>query len=561
MLPVIVFCGQLVIAQWSSDPSTNTQLSNLSGEQVLPKVAVCTDGNLYVSWFSMEFGNYNVRLQLLDKDGNAIWTSNGILVSSQPQMSWLTDWDLSVDPDNYALVTFQDIRNSDNNPVGYRVSPTGEQMWGPDGIELSNSSNFEPSPKVCATEAGNAIFAWQSEAAINSEVHLQKVSPSGDLLWDEGLVLAKSGINVTYPFLFPAGDDNIYFIWHEETGPYWAPNRGLYVQKIDTEGNFLWENDLVIYAPVPSGPVITLQMSQDNSGGIVFSWYGNDVGTHFNCWVQYMDEEGNLTMSQNGLVVSTSMARNHMYPAPIFLPQSQEIIIYFSEQDLNQNQRGLYAQKLDIQGNRLWTDEGKQLIALSDNDYSLPMSSGLDDMAICVYQAYEFGNYVDSKVQAVMLNSEGNFVWTEEFIDMSNYQSSKLHAVLTNHFFGQWVAIWEDERNDGGDIYAQNIQPDGTLGMVISSINNNIADQETDNILVNPNPFTAEVILTFSSPLKGEITFKVFNIDGLCLQNSKHLKIGDEISLKWDATEFPPGFYLYKISFNGKELHGKLSKK
>jgi PKD repeat protein len=32
---------------------------------------------------------------------------------------------------------------------------------------------------------------------------------------------------------------------------------------------------------------------------------------------------------------------------------------------------------------------------------------------------------------------------------------------------GQWVAVWEDLRNGEADIYAQNIQPDGTLGVVI----------------------------------------------------------------------------------------------
>ncbi len=560
MLSAILLSSQIILAQWSYNSIVNTQLSDLTGEQVIPKVAVCDDGNLYVSWFSMEVGNYNVRLQLLDKDGNSLWPANGILVSSQPQMSWLTDWDLAVDPDNYALITFQDIRNTSNNPVGYRVSPIGEQMWGQDGIELSNNPNFEPSPQVCATEAGNAIFAWQSEATTNSEVHLQKVSPGGDLLWGEGLVIAKSGINVTYPFLFPAEDDYVYLIWHEETGPYWAPNRGLFVQKLDADGNFLWENDLVVYAPVPSGVVITLQMSQDNSGGIVFSWYGNDVETHFNCWVQYMDGEGYITMPQNGLVVSTSMARNHMYPAPVFLTQSQEIIIYFSEQDLNQNQRGLYAQKLDIQGNRLWTDEGKQLIALSDNDYSLPMASGLDNRAICVYQAYEFGNYMDSKIQAVMLNSEGNYVWAEEFIDMSSYQGVKLHTVMTDYYYGQWVAVWEDERNDGGDIYAQNIQPDGTLGEVITSIQSNIDGKETDNVLVSPNPFKDETILTFSSPYTGEIKLMVFSLDGQCIYNSVHFKSQGEISVTWNGVGYPSGFYLYSILVNGSKLHGKLIK-
>ena len=37
---------------------------------------------------------------------------------------------------------------------------------------------------------------------------------------------------------------------------------------------------------------------------------------------------------------------------------------------------------------------------------------------------------------------------------------------MTNYYMGQWVAVWQDQRNDYGDIYAQNIQLDGSLGVV-----------------------------------------------------------------------------------------------
>ncbi len=531
----------------------------MSGEQVLPKIAVCNDGYSYVSWFSSESGNYNVRLQRLEKDGFPMFEDNGMLVSDQPQMSWLTDWDLAVDSDNCALITFQDIRNTDNNPVGYRISPDGEMMWGEDGVMLSNSANFEPSPVVCATEAGNAVFAWLSETATNVEIHLQKVSPGGDLLWGEGIVIDMSGIDVTHPSLFAAGEDYTYLIWHEQTGPFWAPNRGLYVQKLDADGNFLWENDLVVYAPTPSGVVVTLQMLQDDSGGIVFSWYGNDSGNHFNCWVQYMDADGNLSMPANGVVVSTSMERSHMYPAPAFLPLTQEIAVFFSEQDLSQNQRGLYAQKFDLAGNRQWTDEGNQLIALSNNDYSLPVAGGVNDMALCVYQAYEFGNVVDSKIQAVMLDGNGDFVWEDEFIDMSTNQSSKLRTEMSGYYFGQWVAVWEDERNDGGDIYAQNIQPDGTLGLVMTSINNPAA---TENLTVNvkPNPFIYEVSFEISNPEKGHVVVEILDITGKRMEIISSEKPNESLSFSFDTSDYPAGFYFYSISINEKRSFGKLIK-
>jgi hypothetical protein len=147
------------------------------------------------------------------------------------------------------------------------------------------------------------------------------------------------------------------------------------------------------------------------------------------------------------------------------VPETNEIVVFFSEQDLNQNDRGLYAQKFDMQGNRQWSDDGKVLIPLSGNDYSLPMAYGYMDKAICVYGAYEFGSAVDVKVQAVMLDMNGDFVWQDQFVDMSTVESAKLHRTLSPLNSGQWVAVWGDERNGNRDIYAQNIHPDGSLGI------------------------------------------------------------------------------------------------
>jgi PKD repeat protein len=456
------------MAEWTSNPAQNTAISTANGEQALPKIAVDSNGSAYVSWFSTETGNYNVRLQRLDRDGNALWGQNGKLVSNQPQDTWITDYDLTVDPSGYAVITFTDIRTGQSNPVGYRISPDGDMMWGQTGILLADDSNFDPSPRVCLTAQGNSIFAWQSVPdSGDSEVKLQKISPNGYLLWGDGITLSESGVDLTAPYLLPAENDYAYLIWHTQTGPYYAPDRGLYVQKLDVNGSFMWGSDVEVYAPVVSGPVVYLQMCRDDAGGIVFAWYRSTDSTHFNSYVEHMDADGTITMPANGVLASTSSSRNHMYPAPAFLPQTQEIVLFFSEQDLNQITRGMYAQKFDLQGNRLWGNEGKQLIGLSNNDYLLFAAGGKDNTSLCIYQAAVFGS-MDAKIQAVMVDDQGNFVWPQKFVDLSTVQSEKLHNVMTNYYMGQWVAVWEDQRNDDGDIYAQNIQPDGTLGVVVN---------------------------------------------------------------------------------------------
>ena len=304
---LIISYAPIFTAQWTSDPLENTAITTMSGEQALPKIAVDSNGYSYVSWFSNDAGNYDVRLQRLDHNGNTIWPENGIIVSDAPQDTWLTDYDLSVDPSGYAVVTFSDIRTGQSNPVGYRISPNGDMMWGQNGIMLANDNNFDPSPKVCVTTSGNSIFAWQSiPDSGNSEIRLQKISPTGQLLWDDGIVLSQSGIDFTSPYLLQAEGDYAYLIWHKQTGPYYAPNRGLYVQKLDVDGSFIWTSDVVIYVPVVSGPVVNLNMCRDDSGGIIFSWYRAYDGSHFHCYVQQMDADGTIGMTANGVIASTS---------------------------------------------------------------------------------------------------------------------------------------------------------------------------------------------------------------------------------------------------------------
>lgn len=554
LVSAVLFFGFQAAAQWVSDPMENTPVSNAAGEQNIPKIAVCEDGHMYMSWFSMEEGNYNVRMQYLDANGNALWEENGILVSDEPQMTWLTDYDLTVDPAGNAIVTFQDIRTGDNNPVAYCVSPAGELLWGEEGVMLANTSNFDVIPVVCTTGEGNAVFAWQSEATAGNEVHLQKISPAGDPLWGDGIILSSSSENYTYPFLKPAGGDQVYLIWHKESGPFWAPNRGLYVQLLDSEGNFVWETDAEIYSPVPSGPVVSLDIKSDGMGGLIFAWYRNDTGLHFHAYVQHMDSEGNVTMEAGGALVSTTTQRNHMYPAAAWLELTQEIVVFFSEQDLNQIQRGLYAQKFDLEGNRQWTDEGKMLIPLSDNDYSLIMASGFFNQAISVYQAYEFGNASDSKIQAVMLDGDGNYVWGDQFIDMSTNQSSKVHPELTGYFWGQWVCAWEDDRNGTSDIYAQNIQPDGTLGPVVTAVEN--PSEQLSGVFPNPclDKLTIELNIPDALPEK----ISICDITGREIQ-CRLTMTGQRIIIR--TNHLNPGMYFYRLETSEEQIRGNFMKK
>ena len=111
VLLAALFAPQLASAQWSADPALNTPIAVTSGDQAVPKIAAVGDGRTWFGWFDDRNGAYEVYVQLLDAAGLPQFAPNGLLVSNQPQLSSLVDWDLECAANGDAVLVFTDARN------------------------------------------------------------------------------------------------------------------------------------------------------------------------------------------------------------------------------------------------------------------------------------------------------------------------------------------------------------------------------------------------------------------------------------------------------------------
>lgn len=231
-----------VLAQWSTDPAVNNAISDLSGEQVIPKIAICPNGNIYVAFLSNQTGFYNVRLQKLDSQGNELWAHNGILISDNPTDSWVTDWDMTADVNNHAVIAYNDTRNGNMNVYGYRISPDGTFVWGANGIALSNNTAFNAAPKVTTTASGNAIFAWTSDDVII----MQRVNAAGAKQWGDNGITLSSTNSLSWPQLLPVGTDDFIMKYFDDEGSPPYPTRHVYAQRYNSSGTAVWSAPAVI---------------------------------------------------------------------------------------------------------------------------------------------------------------------------------------------------------------------------------------------------------------------------------------------------------------------------
>ncbi len=459
----IVLFGTLSLhAQWSSNPAVNNVICSLAGEQAIPKVAICPNGDIYVGYFSNESGNYNVRLQRLDGLGNTLWATDGILISNNQQDTWLTDWDMTADPANHAILVFNDIRNGNTNVYAYRIAPDGTFVWGANGVALSNNSAFNAAPKVIATNAGNIIAAWMSDQVIV----MQKINPAGVVQWGPAGITISGTNSRTWPQMMPVGTDEFIMKYYDDSGAGWSPTRHVYAQKYNSSGTGIWSTPAVIStAGGISAQTQILPFISDNNGGFYIAWDDDrDNNLLANSWVQHINASGQALFQANGVEVSTEGTMNHWYPKLGLPSGSQEVYVFWNEINGNQDQWGIMAQKFSASGLRQWTDNGLTLIPVSSTNYH-PMAGRNTDTDMVLF-VEEYSGSINSFIKAMRVGTDGSFIWTPFLKPVSSVNSQKIHTSISTLSNAQWVLAWEDTRNGTSDIYAQNLSLDGLPGPV-----------------------------------------------------------------------------------------------
>lgn len=461
-LLVIIFLPLSLFAQWSTNPAVNNVICNLSGEQAIPKVATCSNGDTYVGYFSNEAGNYDVRLQRLDVQGNLLWAANGIMISSNPQQTWLTDWDMTCDVANHCILAFNDIRTGNSNIVTYRISPSGSFVWGTNGILLSNTSAFNAAPKVVSTAAGNAVVAWQAD----NVCIMQKITPAGTLLWGTNGITLTSTNRMAWPQLLPVGTDEIIMKYFDDAGSTMYPTRHVFAQKYNASGVAMWSSPAAIStAGGISSWTQIFPFINDGNDGFYIAWHDDrNNDTRASVFVQHIGSTGTVLYPANGVEASNASSMNHFY-AKLALPTgSSDVFVYWNEMNNNQDQWGIFGQKINSAGVVQWPAGGMSFIPVSTtNVYPYEARKSPTDMVV-FYE--EYSGSINGLIKAMRISTTGTFLWTPAQKTMCSVLSEKIHPVVNEFANNQWIASWEDKRNGNTDIYAQNIQLNGDLGPV-----------------------------------------------------------------------------------------------
>ena len=564
---LIFFLAAIAYSQWVPNAAVNLKVCDTTGSQELVKISPTTDGGCYISWFDTRGGSYAVYLQRLDVNGNKLFAPGGLLISNHAQNSSLVDYDMTTDASNNAVIAFTDVRNGGTiNPFAYLISPTGTFLWGPDGVNLSDSVNsFQPNPKIVATSDGNYIFTWRLGSG-PQKIAMQKLNAAGAKQWGASEILLSSGTAENYDWCMTTKTDNggMILMWSGYTGNFiTAANYKIYTQKISSTGTRVWNatQDTVYSLGHVSG-FYNPRIFSDGNNGAVYCWRDDRNLTNISTgYLQRVNTSGVFQFPVNGSAVSTNSADNHFDPVAAYVAANGETYTIFQETNGGQTLNGMFGQRFSATGTRLWPDAGQPFIPLANNQQSAMWIYAKDTNVICSYEEQIFGsaNYL---VKAFRTGPSGVLSWGGSMQTVSSVFSAKVRMNATINQNGMSMFCWADNRQDANGVYAQNLNYDGSGLTGISNLGGNVPKQFS--LSQNyPNPFNPSTKIRFSVPSGNSSTFvklTVYDILGrevAQLVNS-NLNPGN-YEINWDASNYSSGVYFYKLQTSGFSEIKKMS--
>jgi hypothetical protein len=342
------------------------------------------DGSVWVSWQD-SFCVGQLRVQRVGFEGDLL-VPTGIEAQDDPTCGFFLPPSMTVVGDD--VVVSRALASVTESPV-LRFDEIGGAVWG-DGY-AGEAGVVQGLGQLVTLSNGDVLVVASSGGSILA----QRVGADGKSVWDEQAVVV-DGITSNHRIFSVVADQSggAIIFWDAHL----AYTKLIYAMRINAQGERVWDQTLRIVEAPPgvassrhSDPVA---VSDGANGAVVVFAKGFETGTtQAPLLMQRVLSDGTLAFDIGGVRVSDSSERQ-FYPEVIVDPSTQDVFVVWYEGFMNTS---VCAQRMDLQGQQLWGNQGVEVRALSQNfsrfdadvvgDELWVVSADLDEIAVHAFDA------------------------------------------------------------------------------------------------------------------------------------------------------------------------------
>jgi len=448
-----------------------------------------------------------------------------------------------------------------------RVGHDGNIVWGPldldaqwgaylsghrfPGISLASDSSL-------IVSYSDIYFYWETEW--EGKIRVQKISPEGEKLWGNGIVLTPenasgSGNNRSvFSYSIADNNDGAYVIFGDSRNDI----DRMWIQHISPDGHVLWDSlgvlldlpgrDIRYLKRTASSQVLVICATNsiyaqliDDTGALVLDT-AHDFGLG-NFGDFSLDSNDNLFfMNHHERVFKTNLAFEHLWSDSgiVFSDTSDFIfdlipdevggaILQYRKEDITDRN---FSQWVNADGS-LKYGNGGAFSLISDGSWSPATMSDDSSFIVIHHSGHSSGAHF-----AQRMDSRGYAVWEHPVRATPIDVHSQLASYSVSDGEGGAIYVYDDHDRT----YATQIGPTGTLGSITSI--DEVRNLPKRHLLLSlyPNPFNPSTIMEYDLPEYAEVSLIIYDMTGR--------EVNRLVSISQ-----PPGSY--KVSWNGADHVGR----
>ncbi|SVA80730.1 uncharacterized protein METZ01_LOCUS133584, partial [marine metagenome] len=325
--------------------------------------------------------------------------------------------------------------------------------WQENGVPVRQGAHIEWQRTGDVGNNGEMIFVWSDTRTGGRDIYAQKVDLNGNSLWDtEGTVVVSTPGRQEDPIAVSDGAGGVYVIW---TDYQFEPLDGdVFAQHVLTDGSLAWDEEGIALSTV-SGMQTSLNMCVDGLGGAFAIW--NDLSSgEGQIYATHLSANGNIVSPGTGVPIITSPG-GHL-KVSIELGGAGYAAMVWEDSRID-GETDIYAQRIDVGCNTLWSTPeqgGIPVCNLQSIEQKAPKVTHVSgDTTVVVWEDYR-NNIANGDIYIQYLDGDGNILLAENGFPLCNEDSKQLAPrVKANSEYA--FIVWEDFREHPAwaDIYGQ----------------------------------------------------------------------------------------------------------
>ncbi|MDP2209014.1 MAG: T9SS type A sorting domain-containing protein [Bacteroidota bacterium] len=556
----------------------NTKVNDYAGNSsnANPFISMDGSGNFVVVWNDYRNGNYDIYSQRYNSSGAA----QGVNTKANDDAGTAEQYSPSIAMDGSGnfVVVWEDYRNNDVDIYCQRYNSSGTAQ----GINfnVNDDAGTAYNPSIAVDGSGNFVIVWGDYRNNDVDIYCQRYNSSGTAQGVNFKVNDDAGTAYQdYPSIAMDGSGNFVVVWYDYRNGNWD----IYSQRYNSAGAAQGENFKVNDDAGTVYPYYSPSVAMDVSGNFVIVWQDERNG-NTDIYCQRYNSSG-AAQGVNFKVNDDAGTAHQWYPS-IAVNGSGDFVIVWEDYRNGDYNPDIYYQKYNSSGiaQGVNTKVNDDVGTASQGSPSIAMDgsgnfvivwrdarNGNEDIYSQRYNSSGAAQGVNTKVNddvgtaiqrypSIAIDGSGNFVivWQDErngnsdtYYQRYNFKgiaqgantnanddagtAGQLHPSVAMDGSGDFVIVWEDYRNGNYDIYYQRYDSSGAAMGINTKVNDDVgtASQISPFVSMSGSGNFNVVWLDFRNG--GHIYLQRYDSTGL--PQGTNLKVDDDIRAdRWDPS-------------------------